>query len=104
MFLCQLDGKLYNGEIPPHYIVLKNDIKELECQCCSQCWALLNTKYELGDNNSMFKIPKEEVITIHKLTKSKFEFKDSSNPESKTIIDILKTMKNNINQKQKKLL
>lgn len=102
MFLCQLDGKIYSDENIHHDIVLKNNSKELECKCCSQCWGLFNTKYHLGDKNNVFKIPIDEVIKVYKISHTNFEFKAEKNkPESKVLTDILKTMKNIEKKKNK---
>lgn len=101
MALCQLDGKIYVDPIL-HKIVLKNNNKELECECCSHCWGLFNIKYQLGRNNNTFIIPEDQVIKVYKISSNNFEYKPQKDkPESRIITDILKTMKD-INKKKSK--
>jgi hypothetical protein len=93
MYLCQLDGKLYDDKIY-HDIVLKNKNKEINCKVCSYCWGQLNFKYTLGKVNNIYIIPDDVSHKIYKISSTTFEYKPEKNkPETKVLEDILKNGK-----------
>jgi hypothetical protein len=51
MYLCQIDGKIYNDETVHRDIILKNKNKEIKLKCCTLCYGLYNTKYEKTINS-----------------------------------------------------
>jgi len=109
MFLCQLDGKLFNDDYKPLNITLQqmnlqNIKKEVAVEVCTNCYGLCNTKYILLSNNNYLLEPKEK-IKIYKISSSNFEnkdVKDDEKSEKKKITEILTTMKNNIRRNSKK--
>jgi len=109
MFLCQLDGKLFNDDykslnITLQQMNLQNIKKEIEVEVCTNCYGLCNTKYFLLSNNNYLIEPKEK-IKIYKISSSTFEnkdVKDNEKSEKKQITEILTTMKNNIRRNSKK--
>jgi hypothetical protein len=99
MSLCQIDGSIYNDTVL-HNIILKNKSKEMECKCCSQCWGIMNIKYQLGKENNIFIVPDDDVVKVFKISSVNFEFKPEKNkPESKIITDVLKLMKDSKRKK-----
>lgn len=109
MFLCQLDGKLYNDNHKPLLIILsqinlQNIKKEIEVEICTNCFGLCNVKYILIGKNNYLIIPKEK-IKIYKISSSTFEnkdVKDEEKSEKKKITEILTIMKNNTRKNSKK--
>jgi hypothetical protein len=92
MYLCQLDGKLYDDKIY-HDIVLKNKKKEIKCKVCSFCWGQLNVKYCLGKVNDVYVIPDDVSHKIYNITSKNFEYKPDKidDKTDKVLKDILKT-------------
>lgn len=94
MYLCQLDGKIYGDDTIHHDIILKNKNKEVQLKCCSICWGLYNSKYELGKENNIFVIPDNAILKLYKISHFTFEYKpEKDKTQSKELTDILKKMK-----------
>jgi hypothetical protein len=100
MFLCSIDGKLYNDDAVSHSIILKYDIiadkpKEVDIKMCSLCYGLINYKYKL-DIDGKYLIPKNDKIKIYKISCNNFDYKSKEldKDDNKCLLtDILKVMK-----------
>lgn len=104
MFLCAMDGKLYDDETLQKETVFTlgfdygNSSKDYKCITCSQCWGLINIKYKLNIDDK-FIIPLEEKLKLYKISSYTIDNtvdKDKPVDNNKTLItDILKVMKSN---------
>jgi len=115
MFLCALDGKLFNDDAVFLSVILKqkdkdgDTEKELTIQCCCLCYGFLNTKYQTESGNK-FIIPPETKVKIHKISSTTFENKNTDKkekkiadkPKAKVITEILKKVKNDEIKTRKK--
>jgi len=109
MFLCQLDGKLFNDNYKSLIITLEqsnlqNIKKEIEVEVCTNCYGLCNIKYTLLANNNYLVEPKEK-IKIYRISSTTFEnknLKDIEKSEKQNINEILTIMKKNIRKNSKK--
>ena len=92
MFLCQLDGKLYDDKVY-HDIVLKNKNKKVECKVCSFCWGQLNVKYSLGKEDNVYLVPDDVSHKIYNISSKTCEYKPDKidDKTDKILKDILKT-------------
>jgi hypothetical protein len=94
MYLCQIDGKIYNDETVHRDIILKNKNKELSIKCCTLCYGLYNSKYELGKENNTFIIPDNAILKLYKISHFTFDYKaEKDKSQSKELTDLLKKMK-----------
>jgi hypothetical protein len=109
MFLCQLDGKLFNDDhksllITLEQLNLQNIKKEIKVEVCTNCYGLCNMNHTLLPNNNYLIQPKEK-IKIYKISSTTFEnkdIKDTEKSEKQNINKILTTMKKNIRKNSKK--
>ena len=107
MFLCSLDGKLYNDEAIYQEINLIQDIfkepKEMSCKVCCICYSLINTKYKQNHENK-YLIPKDDKIKVYKISSNNFGYKEKKelDESSKDLIKILDNCKKDIKKKTEK--
>jgi protein-tyrosine phosphatase len=94
MYLCQIDGKIYNDETVHSDIIIKNKNKEIPLKCCILCYGLYNSKYELGKENNIFVIPDNAILKLYKISHFTFDYKpEKDKTQSKELTNILKKMK-----------
>ena len=104
MFLCAMDGKLYDNDTLSKNVVFTldkdygNTSKDYKFIKCSSCWGLINIKYKLTDDNK-FIVPLEKKIKLYKISSYNIDNitdKDKIKDNNKTLInDIIKVMKSN---------
>jgi len=111
MFLCAYDGKLHDNEDIEKETIFTpaadyaNTSKDYKCVTCSQCWGLINIKYQL-DNENRFIVPLNEKLKLFRISSynidNLIEKEKQVDNNKKLITDILKVMKTNEKKNIKK--
>jgi len=115
MFLCALDGKIYDDKSIYMEVILRqkdkdgDTFRELPCKACCLCYGLLSGKYEIKDGNKLI-VPPENKVKVFKISSTNFENKNTEKknkkladkPQKKLITEILKRVDTDIIKKEKK--